>query len=145
MATERTDTQGAGDSLSLAPGGAVFTVTKAVTFEAAHRMPGHGTAHPYGRVHGHSFRLEASISGRLEPGALWVADFAALSTSLQALANELDHGLLNDIPGLETPTLEQLCLWVAARLQSDWPGLCRVTLSRPSLNESCALDLRRGP
>jgi 6-pyruvoyltetrahydropterin/6-carboxytetrahydropterin synthase len=116
-------------------------VTKAVTFEAAHRMPGHGPGHPYGRLHGHSFHLEVGVSGQVEPEAQWVADFANLTAALQALASELDHGLLNDIPGLDVPTLERLCLWVAGRLQPDWPGLSRVRISRPSLGESCTLEL----
>ena len=125
----------------LHPGGQTFTVTKAVTFEAAHYMPAKPDGHPYKRMHGHSFRLEAAVRGRIQPDAEWVADFAALTAALNALAHELDHGLLNEIEGLETPTLERVCLWVAARLKTDWPGLVRVTLSRPSLSETCTLEL----
>lgn len=134
----------AGDSLSAglaAPAGHVFEVSKAVHFEAAHFMPAKPEGHPYKRMHGHSFRLEAAIAGTVEPGAEWVADFAALTRALEAVAGELDHGLLNEVPGLETPTLERICLWVAHRLKPDWPGLARVTLSRPSLSESCTLRL----
>jgi 6-pyruvoyltetrahydropterin/6-carboxytetrahydropterin synthase len=71
----------------------------------------------------------------------WVADLGALDAALKALAGELDHGLLNDRPGLESPTLERLCLFFADRLRSEFPGLSRVTVSRPTVNERCSLTL----
>ena len=143
MATELANPQTDRAALTAAkgPAGQVFEVSKAVTFEAAHYMPGKPDGHPYKRVHGHSFRLEATIAGTVRPGEEWVADFAELTRSLDAVAAELDHELLNEVPGLETPTLERVCLWVAGRLSQKWPGLKRVTLSRPSLNESVTLSL----
>jgi len=60
---------------------------------------------------------------------------------LKAVADELDHGLLNEKPGLESPTLEHICLYFARRLQPDFPGLARVVVSRPTVGESCALNL----
>ena len=71
----------------------------------------------------------------------WVEDFAALDEALKAVAGELDHGLLNDRPGLETPTLERLCLHFARRLKPEFAGLSRVVVSRPTNGERCALDL----
>ena len=46
-----------------------------------------------------------------------------------------------DIDGLEVPTLERICLWVAADLKTGLPGLTKVAISRPSLNERCELVL----
>ncbi len=119
----------------------VFEITKAASFDAAHHLD-HGPADsPYRRLHGHSFQVEASVRGpmRGEPG--WVADLGALDGALKRAAAELDHGYLNDKPGLETPTLERLCLWFAAQLRDDFPGLSRVTVSRPTIRESCTLEL----
>jgi 6-pyruvoyltetrahydropterin/6-carboxytetrahydropterin synthase len=143
MATELANPQTDRDSLIRRedPAGQVFEVTKAVTFEAAHYMPAKPEGHPYARMHGHSFRLEVTVAGTVEPGAEWVADFATLTAALKALAAELDHGLLNEVEGLETPTLERICLWVAERLGPDWPGLSAVTLARPSLDEQVSLKL----
>ena len=62
----------------------------------------------------------------------WVADLGALDATLKLVAAELDHGLLNDKPGLENPTLEHLCLYFAARLKSSYPGLSRIVVSRPT-------------
>jgi len=63
---------------------------------------------------------------------------------LREVAGELDHGLLNDKPGLETPTLERLCVYFAERLRPQFPGLARLAVSRPTLGESCVLDLGAG-
>jgi 6-pyruvoyltetrahydropterin/6-carboxytetrahydropterin synthase len=71
----------------------------------------------------------------------WVEDLGALDGALKALAAELDHGLLNDKPGLESPTLERLCLHFAKRLAPNFPGLARITVSRPTVHERCTLQL----
>jgi 6-pyruvoyltetrahydropterin/6-carboxytetrahydropterin synthase len=71
----------------------------------------------------------------------WVVDLGALDLALKAVALELDHGLLNEKPGLESPTLEHLCLYFAERLRGAFPGLSRVVVSRPTVNERCTLTL----
>ncbi len=118
----------------------IFEITKAATFDAAHHLP-EGPAGPYTRMHGHSFKVEASVRGEEQGAVGWVADLGELDRALRAAASELDHGLLNEKPGLESPTLEHLCLWFAARLGPQFPGLSRVVVSRPSIGESCALSL----
>lgn len=139
MATELTNPQT--DRAALSPDGAAFEIEKAVTFEAAHYMGGKPEGHPYRNVHGHSFRLEARVAGVVKPGEEWVEDFSVLETALKATAAKLDHRLLNEIDGLEVPTLERICLWAAQDLKAGLPGLASVTLARPSLNERCTLTL----
>ena len=119
----------------------IFEITKAATFDAAHRLPGGPADGPYTRLHGHSFRVEASIRGPAAPPVGWVADLAGLDAALKAVAAELDHSLLNDHAGLESPTLEALCLMFAQRLAPDFPGLSRITVSRPTVGETCSLAL----
>ena len=119
---------------------AIFEITKAATFDAAHSLP-KGPIAPYNRVHGHSFRVEANVRGEESGPVGWVVDLGDLDRALKAVAGGLDHGMLNDQPGLESPTLEHLCLYFAARLKGEFPGLSRVVVSRPSVNESCALVL----
>ena len=119
----------------------IFEITKAATFDAAHHLPA-GPAGPYTRLHGHSFRVEATVRGEATGAIGWVADLGELDRVLKAVAGELDHGLLNEKPGLESPTLEHICLWFAERLRPAFPGLVRVVVSRPTVAESCALNLR---
>jgi len=118
----------------------VFEITKAANFDAAHRLP-LGPRGEYQRMHGHSFQVEATVKGPMTGPVGWVADLGDLDAALKALAHELDHGLLNERPGLESPTLERLCLHFAEALKSQFPGLCRVTVSRPTVHERCTLEL----
>jgi 6-pyruvoyltetrahydropterin/6-carboxytetrahydropterin synthase len=121
---------------------AIFEITKAAAFDAAHRLPDGGPeGSPYTRLHGHSFRVEATVRGAQQAPVGWVADLAELERSLKAVAAELDHGLLNEKPGLESPTLENLCLFFAERLKGEFPGLCRIVVARPTIGERCTLNL----
>ncbi len=119
----------------------VFEITKAAAFDAAHHLNLGPADSPYRRLHGHSFRVEATVRGEAHPTEGWVADLATLDGALKGIAGELDHGLLNEKPGLETPTLERICLYFAERLKPGFPGLRRVVISRPTVGESCALEL----
>jgi 6-pyruvoyltetrahydropterin/6-carboxytetrahydropterin synthase len=118
----------------------IFEITKAAAFDAAHRLPGGPPQGPYARLHGHSFRVEATLRGPAAGPVGWVDDLALLEHALKAVAGELDHSLLNDHPGLESPTLEALCAFFAGRLKSAFPTLRRVAVSRPTVGESCALE-----
>ena len=118
----------------------LFEITKAASFDAAHSLP-HGPRGEYRRLHGHSFRVEASLRGPLDAEQGWVSDLGALEEALKALAAELDHGHLNEVAGLETPTLERLCLFFAGRLKPQFLCLSKVVVSRPTVGELCALEL----
>jgi 6-pyruvoyltetrahydropterin/6-carboxytetrahydropterin synthase len=119
----------------------VFEITKAAIFDAAHSLADGPPDSRYRRMHGHSFRVEASVRGPQQGPVGWVADLGSLDQALKALAGELDHGLLNEKPGLSSPTLENLCLYFAERLKGEFSGLSRVVVSRPSIGESCSLHL----
>jgi 6-pyruvoyltetrahydropterin/6-carboxytetrahydropterin synthase len=118
-----------------------FEITKAATFDAAHFFAEGPEHRPYANIHGHSFRVEATVRGEAQEPVGWVADLADLEAALKGVAGELDHGLLNEKPGLERPTLEHICLYFAERLTPQFPGLSRVVISRPTIGESCALTL----
>lgn len=121
--------------------GTVFEISKTAAFDAAHRLPGGPPGGPYARLHGHSFSVQATLSGPAVAPVGWVEDLGELDLALRAAAGELDHSVLNDHPGLESPTLEALCLFFATRLKPRFPALSRVVVSRPTVGESCALDL----
>jgi 6-pyruvoyltetrahydropterin/6-carboxytetrahydropterin synthase len=85
--------------------------------------------------------VEATLAGPAQPPVGWVADLADLDEALGAIAAELDHSHLNDHTGLESPTLEALCLFFAARLGPDFPSLKRIVVSRPTVGETCAMEV----
>jgi 6-pyruvoyltetrahydropterin/6-carboxytetrahydropterin synthase len=119
----------------------MMRITKTISFDAAHYLDGCAEPRPYGRVHGHSFILEATLEGEPDRKTGWVADFADLAAAMDALKATLDHQLLNEVEGLGRPTLENICSYAAQRLGVRFATLKQVRVSRPSIGESCALDV----
>lgn len=117
----------------------MFEISKQFYFDAAHFMPHMAQGHAYRQMHGHSFHVQIAIQGKPDPETGWVMDFEALDTLIAEVCSELDHRVLNEIEGLSTPTLENICAWLWRRLSSPIPGLSRITISRPSVGQSCTL------
>ncbi len=93
------------------------------TFESAHRLPNVPDGHKCARLHGHSYRLTVTVEGPVHRELGWVMDFGDLKQLVQPLVQTLDHRVLNDIPGLENPTSENLAIWMWDRLAPDIRGL----------------------
>jgi 6-pyruvoyltetrahydropterin/6-carboxytetrahydropterin synthase len=103
-------------------------IVKELHFEAAHRLPHVPEGHKCARLHGHSFRVELRVGGEIDPRSGWVMDFADLRDAFEPLHTELDHHYLNEVPGLDNPTSENLARWIWDRLQPLLPGLLEVTV-----------------
>lgn len=98
------------------------------TFDAAHRLEGLPDGHKCARLHGHTYRLCVAAQGPLEPGVGWVVDFGEINAVVNKAIDQLDHQILNDIPGLEQPTTELIAVWLWNQIAPALPGLCRITL-----------------
>ncbi len=109
-------------------------------FDAAHHfnLDVFPEGHPYRGIHGHSFQVEVAIAGAPDPTTGFVADFGAIERACAAVRERLDHRMLNEVPGLERPSLENLCLWIWAALAPRFPGLARVTVRRDSCGQGCS-------
>ena len=103
-------------------------IYKIISFEAAHLLPNLPVGHKCRRLHGHSFRVEIHVSGPVRAQEGWVMDFAELAKTFQPLYDQLDHNYLNDIPGLENPTSENLARWVWDRLKPELPSLSKIVI-----------------
>jgi 6-pyruvoyltetrahydropterin/6-carboxytetrahydropterin synthase len=109
-------------------------LTRTFGFESAHRLPMVPPDHKCARMHGHSFRIDVQVAGEIDPKTGWLIDYAEITRVVEPLLKqELDHRPLNDVPGLENPTSELLCVWLWRRLQPALPGLAAITV-----HETCA-------
>jgi 6-pyruvoyltetrahydropterin/6-carboxytetrahydropterin synthase len=72
--------------------------------------------------------VELAVSGPVDPATGWLIDYAAIEATWRPLHEQLDHNYLNDVPGLENPTSENLARWIWERLTPSLPGLSRVTI-----------------
>jgi 6-pyruvoyltetrahydropterin/6-carboxytetrahydropterin synthase len=106
----------------------MHTLAKRFRIDAAHFLPMVPAGHKCRRLHGHSFEVEISVRGEIDPELGWLMDYGDLSRAVHAVLDPLDHALLNAVPGLENPTSERMAAWIWERLCPDLPCLCRVTI-----------------
>jgi 6-pyruvoyltetrahydropterin/6-carboxytetrahydropterin synthase len=97
-------------------------------FEAAHHLPRVPAGHKCARVHGHSYRVELGLRGPVDPQTGWLLDFAAIDDAWSVLQQRFDHHMLNEVPGLENPTCENLCVYIWEALLPRLPQLSAVTV-----------------
>lgn len=90
-------------------------------FAAAHFLPRVPADHKCRRLHGHSFGIE-----------IITTDAESVAGVLGDLYPEIDHRLLNEIPGLENPTSEILAQWLWQRIAKS-----QGTLREISVSETC--------
>ena len=99
---------------------------------AAHLLPLLPKTHKCRRLHGHSFKVDIVVAGECDPKLGWLMDYAGISRAFKPIWAKLDHFYLNDIPGLENPTSENIAVWIWKKLKPQLPSLSRVLI-----NETC--------
>jgi 6-pyruvoyltetrahydropterin/6-carboxytetrahydropterin synthase len=112
-------------------------IYKEFLFEAAHFLPSARPGTANARVHGHSFRARVTIDGTPDPETGYIIHFAELAAAMADAHDALDHRLLNEVEGLEAPTLERIAAWLWNRLQNRVPGLAEIEIARDSCHEGC--------
>ncbi len=101
-------------------------IFKEFTIEAAHRLPNVPEGHKCARLHGHSFRIRVYVAGPVGDTSGWVMDFGDMKKAFKPVFERLDHNYLNDVPGLENPTSENLARYLWRELKPVLPLLSQV-------------------
>ena len=112
------------------------TLVRTYQIEAAHRLPRLPDGHKCHRLHGHSFRIEVVIEGETDPELGWVMDYGEMDERFQPVFDRLDHRYLNEVPGLENPTSENLARWIHDELAPSLPLLREIRISE-TCQEHC--------
>ncbi len=108
-------------------------IFKEFQFEAAHHLPNVPAGHKCARLHGHSFRVRLYIAGPVGDQSGWVLDFGDIKRVFAPILERLDHYYLNEIPGLENPTSENLARWIWTQTRLLLPSLNAV-----EVHETCS-------
>ncbi|MCL2826536.1 MAG: 6-carboxytetrahydropterin synthase QueD [Eggerthellaceae bacterium] len=101
--------------------GGTYGLTVRDHFDAAHTLPGYDG--PCRFLHGHTWDVEASITGQeLDPVGM-IYDFKDLKNSLHAVLDNFDHRYINDVPPFDeiNPTAENLARVVYYELEKTLP------------------------
>ncbi|CAN7588364.1 6-carboxytetrahydropterin synthase [Variovorax sp. LjRoot290] len=118
-----------------------LTISQRFFFDAAHTLRREIDAEGSRRIHGHTYHAEVAVRGPLNVETGMVIDLGVLRGHLNAVREQLDHHLLDDVPGLGIPTLENLCLFIAKALAGMRPLPSRVRVWRDALGDECVLEL----
>ena len=99
-------------------------LTKEYRFEAAHQLPCVPEGHKCSRMHGHSYKVEISVAGPVDPATGWLIDFGVIDDAWTDLFMRFDHHNLNEVPGLENSTCENIAIyvWRARRRRREPPS-----------------------
>lgn len=106
------------------------------TFDAAHRLPNVPPEHKCFRLHGHTYSLTLYIENNIDEKMGWVIDFGEIKDQASPILEQLDHHYLNEVEGLENPTVENIAQWLWIRLKPLLPGLSHIGL-REGRNSGC--------
>jgi len=101
---------------------------KTFRFEAAHQLVNVPDTHKCRRLHGHSYRVDVHVAGEVDPVSGMVMDFGTIVAAVRPIMDQLDHRLLNDIPGLENATSERIARHLWDYLHPHLPGLSALTI-----------------
>lgn len=114
----------------------MISITKKIEFEAAHRLSNYDG--PCREIHGHTYKLEVTVTGPIQDDADMVLDFKILKKILsETVMKHFDHALiLKNEPGNRQifgayqgkitwmdhePTVERMLVWIASVLSTLLP------------------------
>lgn len=109
--------------------------------ESARFLPHLPKSHPCSNMHGHSFKIILCLQGELDPQLGWVMDYHEISKIVNPLLQQLDHKVLNEVPGLSNPTSELLAKWIYDKIQIQIPLLKSVCVQETPQTE-CSYPIK---
>jgi 6-pyruvoyltetrahydropterin/6-carboxytetrahydropterin synthase len=121
------------------PLAARFSISQKFFFDAAHTLRREIETEGSLRIHGHTYYAEVTVSGQPETHNGMVVDLGLVRLQIDKLRPQLDHHLLDEVPGLRPATLENLCSFIWRSLEPALPGLSQVRVWRDSIGDGCTL------
>ncbi|MGY3079110.1 6-pyruvoyltetrahydropterin/6-carboxytetrahydropterin synthase [Bradyrhizobium sp. LM6.10] len=74
------------------------------------------------------------LNGNVDPHTGFVMDFFSMEEAFGLLLKTLDHHCLNEVPGLENPTAENIAIWI---WQHAKPRLAQLSSARVYETTDC--------
>jgi 6-pyruvoyltetrahydropterin/6-carboxytetrahydropterin synthase len=79
-------------------------------------------------MHGHTYRLRVWCQGAIDSRGM-IVDYAVITEKVGAVLEQIDHRVLNEIPGLGNPTTEILAPWLCEQIRKELPEVFRVEVA----------------
>lgn len=103
--------------------------------ESARFLPNLNKEHPCSQIHGHSFVITLKLHGEIQPHLGWVRDYHEIQQVMTPLLKLIDHKLLNEVPGLENPTSENLAIWIYNKIKPQIAELVQISINETPTTE----------
>ena len=116
-----------------------FELTQRFYFEAAHTLERTYDAEASRRIHGHTYHAAVTVAGPRSQETGMVTDLAVLRRAIERVRVKLDHCLLDEVPELGPPTMENLCIYILNGMAGEPCAVKRVEVSRQASGDSCTL------
>jgi 6-pyruvoyltetrahydropterin/6-carboxytetrahydropterin synthase len=115
----------------------IYELSQRFYFEAAHSLEREIDAEGSRRVHGHTYHAQVFVRGLPDPQTNMIVDLGHLNQMITSVRDQLDHRFLDEVPGLGSPTIENLCAFIYDKLWPAIPQLMRVAIERPASGDRC--------
>lgn len=113
-----------------------FELRQEFRIESARYLPNLPKNHPCSQTHGHSFRIQIVLQGKLNEQVGWVRDYHEIQILWdKEIKSVLDHKLLNEVTDLKNPTSELISKWIFDKLVQKLPELKQVIISETPTTE----------
>lgn len=116
-----------------------YELSQRFFFEAAHTLERDVEADPSRRVHGHTYHAELTFTGEPSSATGMVLDLGKVRVIIERVRDLLDHRMLNEVEGLGTPTLENLCAYLWRQFEAEGCNPHRITVRREAIGDACTL------
>lgn len=102
-----------------------YELTQSFKFNAAHCLPGYPG--DCSQLHGHTWKLNVTISGDVNPDTGMLLDFKKFKLIVEdSIIKQFDHKYLNDI--LDNPTAENIGIYCWSILYNEFKKVsCKLT------------------
>jgi len=104
----------------------MFELTVVESFSAAHSLRNYQG--PCEKLHGHNFKVEATISCKNLNKLSMGMDFKEIKQILKDILKKLDHTFLNELPYFKdvNPTSEEIARFIHAEMKSRLSNNCKM-------------------
>ncbi|QCB46311.1 6-carboxytetrahydropterin synthase [Hydrogenophaga sp. PAMC20947] len=116
-----------------------FQLSQRFYFDAAHTLQRALETESSRRIHGHTYSAEITVIGTPDPQTGMVLDLGLVRIAIAKLRETLDHHLLDEVPGLGIPTLENLCLFILETVELPRDLIQSVRVWREGQGDGCLL------
>lgn len=120
----------------------ILKLTQTFYFDAAHTLNRAVNVYDHLKsknIHGHTYHASISVEGEPNKNGM-VRDFGDIKQAVDAICYALDHELLDNVPELGIPTLENLCLFIAKKLKPI--GVTEVSVERKASGDKCIYQIK---